>query len=482
MKKRINIIITSVLAFTLLSCTESIMDRINDNINDPSDMASRLIITDVMTSSAFSVTGGDFGFYSSIYIEHNSGVWGQFYNADIRSSQPSSSTTYNNSWDAAYANLYSLSIIRDKCSEGGSEAGNYHTLGIAQILTAYNLAMLTDVMGDVPWTEALKPGVIFTPVLDSQEKIYTDVFSLLDEAIANLARESVYPSLGNQDMIYGGDVEKWKKFAYGLKARYAMRLSFRTPRYADVVSYADQSFSSISEQARFSYNGNTSQSPFYCMFQDRDYYGASLSLHNKLAERNDPRDNIFFTAHPDAGSAGLVFAPNGTANQVQGYYSISAISTVTAPTYLLSYHEIEFLKAEALVRSGNLALADTALRKAVTAAFQKVNIGLTAADAVTYFNNTVRARFNSDPLSEVMNQKYLAFYEEESVEAYNDYRRLKAMGDNVISLNNPLNSTRFPVRFSYGSEDVTTNSNIRNAYGDGMYVYSEKVWWAGGTR
>ena len=81
-----------------------------------------------------------------------------------------------------------------------------------------------------------------------------------------------------------------------------------------------------------------------------------------------------------------------------------------------------------------------------------------------------------------MNQKYLAFFEEEALEAYNDYRRLKAMGDNVINLDNPVNSTRFPLRFSYGSEDVTTNTNVREAYGDGMYVYTEKVWWAGGTR
>ena len=73
-----------------------------------------------------------------------------------------------------------------------------------------------------------------------------------------------------------------------------------------------------------------------------------------------------------------------------------------------------------------------------------------------------------------MNQKYIAFYEEEASEAYNDYRRLKAMGDNVIQLDNPLNTNRFPMRFSYGSSDVTTNINIREAYGDGMYVYSEK--------
>lgn len=481
MRKRINILVTALLAFTLWSCSESVMDEINENINDPSDMVSGLIITDAMTASAFSVAGGDFAFYASIYIEHNTGVWGQFYNADIRSSQPTSSTTYDNAWNAVYANLYSLKIVREKCSAGGSEEGNYHTLGIAQILTAYNLAALTDVMGDVPWTEAIQPGVIFTPVLDRQEDIYDDILTFLDEAIANLDKESVYASLGVQDLIYGGETELWKKFAYGLKARYTMRLSLKTPAYTDVITFADQSFSSIDEQAQFNYNGTTSQSPFYSMFQDRDYYGASQSLHNKLVERSDPRDDVFFMAHPDVGGD-LVFAPNGTANQVQSSYSISAISTVTAPTYLLSYHEIEFLKAEANVRLNNLPAAEEALEKAVTAAFQKVNIGLTAAEAADYFNSSVKPRFDANPLSEVMNQKYIAFFEEEAIEAFNDYRRLMAMGNNVISLDNPLNSNRFPLRYSYGSADVTTNFNVRDAYGDGTYVYAENVWWAGGTR
>ncbi|MDY0098230.1 MAG: SusD/RagB family nutrient-binding outer membrane lipoprotein [Bacteroidales bacterium] len=470
-----------ILAISLISCSESIMDEINENVNDPSDMVSRLIITDAMTASAFSVTCGDFGFYASIYIEHNTGTWGQFYNADIRSSQPVSSSTYNNAWVAAYANLYALKLVREKCSEGGSEEGNYHTLGIAQILTAYNLAVLTDASGDIPWSEALQPGVIFTPVLDHQEDIYNEIFAMLDDAIENLDKVSAYPTLGTQDLIYNGDTGLWKKFAYGLKARYTMRLSHRVPAYADVIAYADLSFASPSEQAQFVYNGNTSQSPYYCIFQDRDYYSASQSLHNKLVERNDPRDEVFFMPYPGTAEE-LVFAPNGTANQVQGFYSISAISSITAPTYLLSYHEVEFLKAEAYVRNGNLALADSALRKAVTAAFRKVNIGLTSADAAEYMNNSVRPKFVANPLAEVMNQKYIAFFEEEAFEAYNDYRRLKAMGDNVISLDNPLNSNKFPQRYSYGSEDVTTNENVRTAYGDGSYVFTENVWWAGGTR
>ena len=481
MRKVLYILSIAVLALSLWSCSESIMDEINKNVNDPSDMTSNLIITDAMTTSAFSIAGGDFAFYASIYIEHNAGTWGQFYNADIRSSQPSSSTTYNNTWNNIYANLYTLKIVREKCSEGGSEAGNYHTLGIAQILTAYNLASLTDAMGDVPWTEALQPGVVFAPVLDKQEDIYEDVFDLLDEAIANLEKTTIFPSLGGQDLIYNGDIDLWKKFAYGLKARYTMRLSLKDPAYADVITFANQSFTAADEQAQFVYNGNTSQSPYYCMFQDRDYYGASQSLHDKLVDRNDPRDDLFFMPYPSTGDA-LVFAPNGTANQVQSFYSISAISTITAPTYILSYHELEFLKAEAYVRSGNLALADSALKKAVIAAFQKVNIGLTAAEAVSYFNTSVRPKFTTNPLSEVMNQKYIAFFEEEAMEAYNDYRRLRAMGNNVIDLDNPANTNRFPLRLSYGSSDVTTNSNIRDAYGDGTYVYSENVWWAGGTR
>ncbi len=466
----------------MISCSEKVMDDINKDVNDPTEMGTSLIITDAMTSTAFSVTGTDFAFYASIYIEHNVGTWGQFYNAEIRTAEPTNSTTYNNTWDATYQTLYNLKVIIDKCNEGGSEAGNYHTLGIAQVLTAYNLAILTDVMGDVPWTEALHPGEIFTPVLDKQEDIYIQVFSLLDEAIANLDKESEFPSLGAQDLIYGGDVDLWKKFAYGLKARYTMRLSYKTPSYADVINFANQSFVSNSEQAQYNYNGTTTNSPFYRLFLDRDYYGASQSLHDKLVERNDPRDNVFFIPYPGTEDNGIVFAPNGTPNQIQGLYSISAISTNTAPTYLLSYHEIEFLKAEAYARLNDIPNAEASLKDAVTAAFQKVNIDLSATDAENYYNNNVAVKFAANPVSEIMNQKYIAFYEEEAVEAYNDYRRLKAMGNNIINLENPLNSTLFPLRYTYGSDDVTTNQNVRNAYGDGTYVYSENVWWAGGTR
>jgi hypothetical protein len=481
MRKIFNILLAGLLVFAAWSCSEDIMDDINKNVNDPTDVGSNLIITDAMVTSAFSITGSDLAFYASVYIEHNVGIWNQSYNAEIRSGEPISATTYNNSWNSMYNNLYNLKVVIEKCSEGGSEEGNFHTLGIAQTLTAHNLATLTDLMGDVPWSEALQPGFVFTPVLDKQEAIYAEVLQMLDNAIANFDKESDFASLGVQDFIFGGDIELWKKFAYGLKARYTMRLSLIDAKYADVVSYANQSFVSSDEQAQLNYNGSTTVSPFYKFFTDRDYFGASQSLYNKLEERNDPRIEVFWKPHPASGE--FLLAPNGVPEQVQGTYSISALSNSTAPTYLMSYHEVEFLKAEAYVRLNQLDDAEAALKNAVVAAFQKENIGLTAEDAEAYFEASVLPNFNSNALSEVMNQKYIAFFEEEAVEAYNDYRRLVAQGNDVIQLDNPKNdANQFPQRFTYGNSDVTTNVNVRNAYGDGNYVYTEKVWWAGGSR
>lgn len=482
MKKKINIVLAAMLLMLAWSCSQDIMDDINKNVNDPTNVSANLIITDAMITSAFSITGSDLAFYASIYMEHNVGVWNQGYSAEIRTGEPISATTYNNSWNTMYNNLYNLKTIIEKCSEDGDESDNYYTLGIAQTLMAHNLATLTDLMGDVPWEEALQPGFIYTPKLDNQEKIYAEVFSLLDAAIENFNKESII-YLGAQDFIYGGNaasIKDWEKLAYGLKARYTMRLSLKDAQYGKVIEYANKSFASSAGQAQLNYNGSTMVSPFYKFFTDRDYFGASESFYNKLDTRNDPRLDLFWEPHPSSGS--FLLAPNGSPDQVQGLYSISAISNPTAPTYLLSYHEIEFLKAEAYVRLNQLSDAKAALKKAVTAAFQKVNIGLTADDAEEYFTDEVEPRLNSNALSEVMNQKYFAFFEEEAIEAYCDYRRLRAMGDNVIQLVNPKNVDRFPQRYTYGNSDVTTNVNVREAYGDGSYVFTEKVWWAGGTR
>jgi hypothetical protein len=83
-------------------------------------------------------------------------------------------------------------------------------------------------------------------------------------------------------------------------------------------------------------------------------------------------------------------------------------------------------------------------------------------------------------LKEVQIQKYLAFHEEEAIEAYNDIRRWRALGENPITLTHPQ-PDKFPVRFAYGDGDVTANPNVYEAY-ESINVFKDNVWWAGGSR
>ena len=89
--------------------------------------------------------------------------------------------------------------------------------------------------------------------------------------------------------------------------------------------------------------------------------------------------------------------------------------------------------------------------------------------------------FTANPVREVMVQKYLAMLGAfgESTECYNDIRRMKALKEDFVKLDNPK---PFPLRAPYGNSDVIANPKVNAAYGDGQYVYSDPVWWAGGNR
>lgn len=498
------------LAATLSSCSEDKMDEINKDINNTTDVPAKFILTDVMTSTAFRSVSGDFNIYSGIYVEHEIGSHNQFYSAEIRSSSTLSST-FNNSWGSVYTTLKDAKTAIKKCSEGGTQEGNYITRGIAEVLVAYNLALVTDMFGDTPWKEACDYTVSMTPAIDKQEEIYKDVFAYLDAAIEDLQKSDL-TGIGNQDLIYSGAAKNWLKTAYGLKARYTMRLIARSANVSadmeNVLDFVSKSYASASEQCSYDmYAAGSNINPFFGIYWSRAGEVASKSMFDKLVERNDPRvrrcymepvDQIMISSKDDEL---LNLAENGLVEQSQQEYTTSMfVAAQTAPTHLLSYHEVLFLKAEALTRLGRNEDAKEALKDAVVASMANMEKNVSAAlsstwwngfknvtDAVTedeaekYFDNNIASLFAANPLKEVMIQKYISFWNAngESTECYNDVRRMKALGQDVYGFANP---GKFPLRCPYGNDDTTTNPNVQEAYGDGQYVWTENVWWAGGSR
>ena len=229
----------SFLTATIASaCTEDAMDKINENPNNPLDAPAKFLITDLGVSTAFSTVGGDFSLYSSVYIEHETGISNQLYRAEVRSGEPTTATTYNNAWINVYSNIKNAKIVIKKCEEDPSEKGNVVTEAIAKILLAYNGAVAADVFGNTPYSQTgiLNPDgtpMYMQPKIDTQESIYQEVMQNLDDAITLLnngtAKDAgLSGAVGSKDLIYGSNTSTqasmWLKTAYALKARYTMRL------------------------------------------------------------------------------------------------------------------------------------------------------------------------------------------------------------------------------------------------------------------
>jgi hypothetical protein len=513
MKNKLMKIFSFVVSVVLItSCSEDVMDEVNKDLNHSLDAEAKFTLAQVLVSTGFSTVGGDYNTYLSSYVEHEVGVHNQLFRAEHREAEPVVATTFNNTWVNTYNTLLNTKIIVSKCSEDGSQSADFVLKGIGEIMMAYNLAFLTDMHGDIPWSEACDYLTTMMPKIDKQEDIYKEVMTLLDNAINDLKKGNS-TSIGGYDFIYNGDAAKWTKFAYGLKARYTMRLMKRSSNVegdmAKVLEYADLSFKSASEQAALKIYNAIQLNPLFDFQWSRDALAASQSLADKLIERNDPRLRRVFISADWMQMTGdddedWDMAPNGESEQKQFTYNTSAfVYSQIAPTLYLSYHEILFLKAEALCRLGRIDEAEAILKEAVITgvANTEVNVNaamtaptvmsyggleetsdpISAAEAEEYFDNEVKPLFDANPLKETMIQKYLAFYgaSGESPETYNDVRRLKALGENLITLQN---TGQFPLRCPYGTTDVTNNPNVKSAYGDGQYVYSENVWWAGGSR
>ena len=465
--KTLKLIILTIFTLSIFSCSEDIMDEINKEKNDTESMPAANILPSIITQSAFESTGTDLAWYATVYCEHSAGTWGQSQEADQRIGQNSASLA-NNSWNNIYYVMLECKAIIDKTDPAtGSEPDNFWARGIAQTLLAYNLAITTDMWGDIPYSEALKGALNVQPKFDTQESVYTAIFALLDDAIVNLGKTTV--KFGANDYIYKGDQNKWIKAAYSLKARYAMRLSNKkSDAAATALAAISKGFASAADALVFaSFEATaTGENPWRQFMADRSHLSVGATLFNLMNDRNDPRMAVYFTKI----GGNYAPAPNGTALQTQGgVYSVSLVSEGNriAPLPMMSYHELKFIEAEAKFRAGDATWKD-AFKAAITASFT-----YSKATEGTYFADAVEPKLTAgNELKEIMTQKYIAMYEYEAMEAYNDYRRTL-----IPSMNNPNNLTAsfgFVHRFPYALSEVSSNgANVPK-----IDVFKDKVWWA----
>ena len=469
--KTLKILLLAIFPLLFFACSEDKMDEINRELNDALSMSSQNMLPDAIVKTAFQTTGTDMAWYATVYIEHSAGTWAQSADADRRSGQEAASL-FGNNWDQQYDVLNICKDMISKTAPDGPESDNLFARGVAQVLTAYNLAVLTDMWGEVPWTEALQGFSLMQPKFDKQSALYPIIQKYLDDAIASFNATTRVSAVG--DYIYGGKKSAWIKAAYSLKARYYMRLSQRdNGASASALGVMANAFGSNDDNFVFdAYEESaTGENPWFQFLNDRTHLSVSQTLFNIMNDRNDPRIPAYFTIPQDSST--YAPAPSGNAIQNQGgMYSTSLFTEngQIAATPLMTYHELKFIEAEAKFRTSD-ATWQTSLQEAIAANFEFH--GVTGDSA--YYADEVAPRLTAgNELNEILTQKYIAFYEFEAMEAYHDYRRVPSF----LTLNNPQNATvGFVWRFPYGISEVSANpANVPD-----IDIYTDKTWWAGGA-
>lgn len=480
-----------VLATMLYSsCSEDMMDRINkDETSKTADrVGAQFQLTDAEVATAYSVVNGAYAWYVSSYTEQLFGTGNnQLLKIEQRQvSEVAGATTFNNEWNATYSNLMNLKQMIEKCSEGGQDEDKTDLLGMAQLLAAINWGVLTDLHGDIPFSESCTDG-IKNPKIDSQETVYKAIFELIDNGIANLSKGGSNGS--KQDIIYGGDTEKWVALGHALKARYLLHtLNVNNIALSQIEAEAQAAIDGGFEgfylgNGAFQFNGVSADNAWSAYQWSRYYIGSSTTVDDLMLERNDPREPCY-----NMSIGGDVVGVPGSTELA------SLTETVNEPAWLengaanlaiMSESEIYFILAEVQALQGKDATE--AFQKAVSsniAEYYQISGEEIADEDIDAYLEEIAPLFEADALKEIRIQKYLAQTRGEVIETYNDMRRI-GLDEYPVKMTNPNNNNggnRWPNMLPYGDSDVTSNPNVGAAFGSGndagMYIFSKKVWWA----
>ncbi|MDE7412175.1 MAG: SusD/RagB family nutrient-binding outer membrane lipoprotein [Muribaculaceae bacterium] len=485
----IYLLATLIAAVGFTGCTESIMDDINKNTSNPpvSSVDARFQLTNAIMSMAFTTYGGLYSWTVASYTEQIFGDGGaQMMYAEMRDPIVTAApTTFNNEWNNTYHNLLNISQIIDKC-ENGVNKGQEDLLGMARVLKVLGFQALTELHGDIPFSEALNDG-IKNPKLDSQEKIYQSLLAEIDKAIESLnkAISGSQSSCGAQDILYGGNVKKWLGLAYAVKARLLLDGSVRFPtNIQNALASAEAAISEGFSGAELSiFNGVDADNSWAAFFRSRHYSGSSETVVKLMEVRNDPRLAIYATDYFDSG---ILYAAPGSslASTIDNVGAPAWVSNEAATIHLLSEASLRFIMAECKARLGMDATEDfkQGVRSSLRDYSNSARIAIEDSDVDSYVLS-----FDKPDLKEIMVQKYLSQSRDEQIETYNDLRRCMANGEEYIHLTNPNNKdggdngeNRWPYSLPYGNSDVVSNPNVAAAFGTGnsagYYIFKQPLW------
>ncbi|MDT7828320.1 SusD/RagB family nutrient-binding outer membrane lipoprotein [Pricia sp. S334] len=502
---------------TFWGCTED-FEEINQNPNFPEQASPELLLPGVIRQMAYN--WGDQGWDEGFTVVQY-GARLQFTSGDRYNWSPT-----NDPYFDAYDSMRDVENILRETKENPN-LQNYYGVGL--IVKSWIYSYLTDAYGAVPYTNATK-GISegnITPEFTPQQEIYSGILADLKSA------NQILTGMDNisGDILYGGDVNKWRKFANSLRLRHLMRISNVDNQTAvagmnEIVNDPDTYpvFEGNEDNAAVQWNSDDPQPKFETRSGSFDEVRLSLTLETRLKELNDRRLIVY--AQPTSASgegiysdnlddyvgmpnglddaAALAYSPSGNPAEAGSNY-ISRLgvlltcracdeenaSPTASQTILMDYAELQFILAEARER-GFISLGEAGqyYEKGIRASFgyytdrivaggwNEIAANLQSFDLDGYIaqNDVVYAGSTAERLEKIALQKWISLFYT-GFEAWSDWRRTGM--PEIVPGQDAANNGQVPVRFLYPNEvKSTNNANYQEAVNQiGGDDLNTRLWW-----
>ena len=493
--------ITYLLIIALCISCDNWLD-VNKNPNAPTEVDYRELLAPSITSISY-IMGGRYQVLGAL--------WSQQWTQAPGASQYQGIDTYDinsNTFESEFSTMFSEALMNlEEIKIRATEDKEWNYVFIATVLQVYAYQVLTDLYGQIPFSEALKSEEgIDEPIWESGSAIYDSLITRLDVALElDLEKDSLeIPE--STDLLFGdadNSMDYWIQFANTLKLKIYLRQSEVAPvkagagitqLYMDEVDFLEGD-AAVTIYADAAGRRNPVYSTDVITLGNPNLI-LSRTLHSYLEEHGDydRLDALFNT--PESGSAHKSL-PQGDYNPDDEPSGITASSYskpylyASAPVFLMSYEESLLLQCEAIVRYG-LDDYDEALEKyqdAILISYYRI-LGTDALDIAQYYYQT-EYRFPSEGsdleyfIESIIMQKWVALTNKQSLETFFEHNRTGypaistfdaddedyEPGTFTISVNN-VTSGRFPKRLIFPESEYATNRNTptkKNVW--------EKIWW-----
>ncbi|MDJ1486443.1 SusD/RagB family nutrient-binding outer membrane lipoprotein, partial [Cytophagaceae bacterium YF14B1] len=422
-----------------------------------------------------------------------------------------------NATGSVFSNSYPAQIneIGEVIKAVKEDPAKVNLYAVARIWRVYCFSRLTDLYGDIPYSEAGQGynQSIFQPKYDKQQAIYADMLKELEESAMALDASNT-TTFGSSDLIYAGDVTKWKKFAYSLMLRLGMRLTKVEEATAQswvkkaIAGGVIRDYADIAKMSYTASGQNINKNPVAWQLLNDNYIKADGVSNveggkyqqvfiDSLKANNDPRLGVLAVVYVDGVASSDESIQKGMPSNINGNkpddfvsYSEPKPSTVLrvdAPLLLFTVAEADFLLAEASLRGWYTTETASALyEEGIRAAMKQWDLisGTTNVIDPERIESYVAAHLLPTGSSveaqkeQIYTQFWLGLFPD-AQEVYNNYRRTGY--PNLVPNNYPGNATGGQLfrRFLYPVLEQTLN---RTSYNDaitnqGADDLMTKIWW-----